>query len=134
MAWRALAALSMLLCMGSACCDDTTDQFISKTTINNVVQDPHTSRIYLGAINAIYQLNSDLKLESTAVTGPKKDHPQCTPPITSQCTNSKDTDNINKLLLVNSAWTDDFKAIVSIRRETFWSTSEIDHTGYIYKD
>lgn len=103
MAWRALAALSMLLCMGSACCDDTTDQFISKTTINNVVQDPHTSRIYLGAINAIYQLNSDLKLESTAVTGPKKDHPQCTPPITSQCTNSKDTDNINKLLLVNSA-------------------------------
>ncbi|KAI7791770.1 plexin-B2-like [Triplophysa rosa] len=103
MAWRALAALSMLLCIGSSCCDDTPDQFTSKTIINNVVQDPHTSRIYLGAVNAIYQLNSDLKLESTAVTGPKKDHPQCTPPITSQCADAKDTDNINKLLLVNSA-------------------------------
>ncbi|KAA0720962.1 Plexin-B2 Precursor [Triplophysa tibetana] len=102
MAWRALAALSMLLCMGSSCCDNTPDQFTSKTNINNVVQDPHTSRIYLGAVNAIYQLNSDLMLESTAVTGPKKDHPSCTPPITSQCTNSEDRNNINKLLLVNS--------------------------------
>lgn len=95
--------MSMLLCIGSSCCDDTPDQFTSKTIINNVVQDPHTGRIYLGAVNAIYQVNSDLKLESTAVTGPKKDHPQCTPPITSQCVDAKDTDNINKLLLVNSA-------------------------------
>ncbi|XP_051547360.1 plexin-B2-like isoform X2 [Myxocyprinus asiaticus] len=100
---RALVRLSLLLCFGSACCDYAQDQFSSATVINNVVQDPHTGRIYLGAVNAIYQLNSSLRLESITVTGPKLDHPHCTPPITTQCNNAKDTDNINKLLLVNSA-------------------------------
>ncbi|KTF93563.1 hypothetical protein cypCar_00010427 [Cyprinus carpio] len=100
MAWRALAVLSLLLCFGSSCCDDS---FTSDTIINNVVQDPQTGRIYLGAINHIYQLNYDLQKESSAVTGPRQDNPQCTPPITAQCTDAKDMDNINKLLLVNSA-------------------------------
>uniref|UniRef100_A0A672SQA5 Plexin B2 n=1 Tax=Sinocyclocheilus grahami TaxID=75366 RepID=A0A672SQA5_SINGR len=99
----ALAALSLLLCFGSSCCDDTQDYFLSDTVINNVVQDPQTSRIYVGAINNIYQLNYDLLKESSAATGPKKDNPHCTPPITAQCTDAKDMDNINKLLLVNSA-------------------------------
>uniref|UniRef100_A0A9J7YYW9 Sema domain-containing protein n=1 Tax=Cyprinus carpio carpio TaxID=630221 RepID=A0A9J7YYW9_CYPCA len=97
---RALAVLSLLLCFGSSCCDDS---FTSDTIINNVVQDPQTGRIYLGAINHIYQLNYDLQKESSAVTGPRQDNPQCTPPITAQCTDAKDMDNINKLLLVNSA-------------------------------
>uniref|UniRef100_A0A673L8G4 Plexin-B2-like n=1 Tax=Sinocyclocheilus rhinocerous TaxID=307959 RepID=A0A673L8G4_9TELE len=92
--------LSLLLCFGSSCCDDS---FMSDTIINNVVQDPQTGRIYLGAINNIYQLNYDLQKESSAVTGPRHDNPQCTPPITAQCTDAKDMDNINKLLLVNSA-------------------------------
>ncbi|XP_052411041.1 plexin-B2a [Carassius gibelio] len=103
MAWRALAALSLLLCFGSSCCDDIQDHFLSDTVINNVVQDPQTGRIYVGAINNIYQLNYDLLKESNAVTGPKKDNPHCTPPITAHCTDAKDMDNINKLLLVNSA-------------------------------
>ncbi len=63
---------------------------------------PSTGRIYVGAINNIYQLNYDLLKESSATTGPKKDNPHCTPPITAQCTDAKDMDNINKLLLVNS--------------------------------
>lgn len=103
MAWRALAALSLLLCFGSSHCDDTQEEFYSATVINNVVQDPQTGRIYLGAINKIYQLDYKLKLESSAETGPKNDNPHCTPPITATCTNAKKTDNINKLLLVNSA-------------------------------
>ncbi len=103
MAWRALAALSLLLCFGSSCCDDTQYYFLSDTIINNVVQDPQTGRIYVGAINNIYQLNYDLLKESSATTGPKKDNPNCTPPITAQCAEAKDMDNINKLLLVNSA-------------------------------
>uniref|UniRef100_A0A8C2CKX2 Plexin b2a n=1 Tax=Cyprinus carpio TaxID=7962 RepID=A0A8C2CKX2_CYPCA len=77
--------------------------FLSDTVINNVVQDPQTGRIYVGAINNIYQLNYDLQKESSATTGPKKDNPHCTPPITSLCTDAKEMDNINKLLLVNSA-------------------------------
>ncbi len=103
MAWKALAALSLLLCFGSSCCDDTQYYFLSDTIINNVVQDPQTGRIYVGAINNIYQLNYDLLKESSSTTGPKKDNPHCTPPITAQCTEAKDMDNINKLLLVNSA-------------------------------
>ncbi|XP_051544129.1 plexin-B2-like [Myxocyprinus asiaticus] len=102
MEWRALVGLSLLLCFGSACCDYTSDQFSSVTIINNVVQDPHTGQIYLGAVNTIYQLNSNLQLESSTATGPKLDHPHCTPPITAQCSDAKETDNINKLLLVNS--------------------------------
>uniref|UniRef100_A0A671NXS4 Plexin-B2-like n=1 Tax=Sinocyclocheilus anshuiensis TaxID=1608454 RepID=A0A671NXS4_9TELE len=100
MTWRTLAVLSLLLCFGSSCCDDS---FMSDTVINNVIQDPQTGRIYLGAINNIYQLNYDLQKESSAVTGPRHDNPQCTPPITAQCTDAKDMYNINKLLLVNSA-------------------------------
>uniref|UniRef100_A0A671NPY7 Plexin-B2-like n=1 Tax=Sinocyclocheilus anshuiensis TaxID=1608454 RepID=A0A671NPY7_9TELE len=95
-----LRVLSLLLCFGSSCCDDS---FMSDTVINNVIQDPQTGRIYLGAINNIYQLNYDLQKESSAVTGPRHDNPQCTPPITAQCTDAKDMYNINKLLLVNSA-------------------------------
>ncbi|TRY62363.1 hypothetical protein DNTS_020994 [Danionella cerebrum] len=103
MTLRALAALSLLLCFSSSCCNDTQDQFLSPTTINNVVQDPQTGKIYLGAVNRIYQLNHNLQEESSAGTGPKNDNPQCTPPITAQCTDARETDNVNKLLLVNSA-------------------------------
>ncbi|NP_001025327.1 uncharacterized protein LOC561237 precursor [Danio rerio] len=103
MKWTLLAAFSLLLCFGSSCCDDAQKQFSSPTIINNVVQDPQTGRIYLGAVNGIFQLNHNLQEESRADTGPKKDNPQCTPPITAKCTDAKEMDNFNKLLLVNSA-------------------------------
>ncbi|KAI4886264.1 hypothetical protein NFI96_016350 [Prochilodus magdalenae] len=76
--------------------------FSTDTRINNVVQDPVTGRVYLGAVNAIYQLNAFLKQEARIETGPKKDARSCTPPV-STCTSTelKDTNNINKLLLVH---------------------------------
>ncbi|XP_035377013.1 plexin-B2a [Electrophorus electricus] len=103
MAWRCVAALTVLLCIGHSSCDQPRPQFSSDSDINTVVQDVRTGRIYLGAVNAIYQLDTGLRKESMAVTGPKKDHPSCTPPITAQCTEATETDNINKLLLVNGA-------------------------------
>uniref|UniRef100_A0A8B9RJJ0 Plexin b2b n=1 Tax=Astyanax mexicanus TaxID=7994 RepID=A0A8B9RJJ0_ASTMX len=77
-------------------------EFPTDTRINNVVQDPATGRVYLGAVNTIYQLDAFLKLEARAETGPKKDARTCTPPV-SACTTAdlKDTNNINKLLLVH---------------------------------
>uniref|UniRef100_A0A4W4E4I0 Sema domain-containing protein n=1 Tax=Electrophorus electricus TaxID=8005 RepID=A0A4W4E4I0_ELEEL len=93
----------LLLCIGHSSCDQPRPQFSSDSDINTVVQDVRTGRIYLGAVNAIYQLDTGLRKESMAVTGPKKDHPSCTPPITAQCTEATETDNINKLLLVNGA-------------------------------
>lgn len=103
MAWWNVAALLMLLCVGQTDCEQPHAHFSSSTTINTVVQDSETGRIYLGAVNAIYQLNSRLQKESVATVGPKKDFPTCTPPITALCVEAKDTDNINKLLLVNRA-------------------------------
>ncbi|KAL7867664.1 hypothetical protein SRHO_G00090480 [Serrasalmus rhombeus] len=77
-------------------------EFSTDMPINNVVQDPATGFLYLGAVNAIYQLDASLKLEARAVTGPKKDARSCTPPVsTCVTTELKDTNNINKLLLVH---------------------------------
>ncbi|KAM9328569.1 plexin-B2-like isoform 2-T6 [Pholidichthys leucotaenia] len=80
-----------------------TAEFTSDTLINNVVADPRTGRLYVGAINILYQLNSELKVESKAETGPRKDNRQCIPPITNECKDAVDTDNHNKLLLVHGA-------------------------------
>lgn len=98
-----LPLLLLLLRVACVHCDQPRAHFSSPTTINTVVQDPRTGCIYLGAVDAIYHLNPDLKKESTAQTGPKKDSPNCTPPITAQCTEAVETHNVNKLLLVNSA-------------------------------
>ncbi|CAL1568366.1 unnamed protein product [Knipowitschia caucasica] len=77
--------------------------FLSNTLINNVAADPRTGRLYVGAVNALYQLNSNLEVESQTETGPKRDNRQCTPPVTDACEEAVDTDNHNKLLLVHSA-------------------------------
>lgn len=75
-------------------------EFTSETSINNVVQDPQTGRIYLGAVNTIYQLGPSLHREARAETGPKEDARTCTPPA-SACQDTKLMPNLNKLLLVH---------------------------------
>uniref|UniRef100_A0A8C5HH18 Sema domain-containing protein n=1 Tax=Gouania willdenowi TaxID=441366 RepID=A0A8C5HH18_GOUWI len=75
-------------------------EFNSETLINNVVQDPHTGRVYLGAVNTIFQLGSDLRLQARTETGPKEDARTCTPPV-SACQDTKLMANHNKLLLVH---------------------------------
>ncbi|XP_012719594.2 plexin-B2b [Fundulus heteroclitus] len=74
-------------------------QFVSETTINNVVQDPQTGRIYLGANDSIYQLGPSLERQSHAETGPRPDARSCTPP-SSACLDTKPMSNLNKLLLI----------------------------------
>ncbi|XP_051805095.1 plexin-B2-like isoform X2 [Acanthochromis polyacanthus] len=83
-------------------------EFTSDTLINNVVTGPDLrkgqgGRLYVGAVNALYQLNQNLEVESRTETGPKRDNRQCTPPVTDACEEAVDTDNHNKLLLVHSA-------------------------------
>uniref|UniRef100_A0A665XBS7 Sema domain-containing protein n=1 Tax=Echeneis naucrates TaxID=173247 RepID=A0A665XBS7_ECHNA len=75
-------------------------EFTSETSINNVVQDPQTGRIYLGAVNTIFQLGPSLRLEARAETGPKEDARTCTPPPAA-CQDTKLMPNLNKLLLVH---------------------------------
>ncbi|XP_055768297.1 plexin-B2-like [Salvelinus fontinalis] len=99
MAWRwvlaAILATSSLSLLGSAY-----NEFTSDTLINNVVQDPITSRLYVGTVNALYQLDQSLHPEAHTRTGPELDNRQCTPPVTS-CEEAVETDNHNKLLLIH---------------------------------
>ncbi|KAM9403073.1 plexin-B2-like [Salvelinus alpinus] len=99
MAWRwvlaAILAMSSLSLLGSAY-----NEFTSDTLINNVVQDPITSRLYVGTVNALYQLDQSLHPEAHTRTGPELDNRQCTPPVTS-CEEAVETDNHNKLLLIH---------------------------------
>ncbi|XP_059190564.1 plexin-B2b [Centropristis striata] len=75
-------------------------EFTSETPINNVVQDVNTGRIYLGAVNTIFQLGPSLSLQARADTGPREDARTCTPPA-STCQDTKPMPNLNKLLLVH---------------------------------
>lgn len=105
-AWRwALVALATIYFSPSHGDDGPTPilEFISDTLINNVVADPRTGRLYVGAVNALYQLDSQLRVESRTETGPKRDNRLCTPPVTAACEEAVDTDNYNKLLLVHGA-------------------------------
>ncbi|XP_078138128.1 plexin-B2-like isoform X2 [Centroberyx gerrardi] len=98
-AWRcALVALAAVH-LGPSRGND----FTSDTLINNVVADPRTGRLYVGAVNTLYQLDPRLGVESRTETGPKRDNRLCTPPVTAACEEAVDTDNHNKLLLVHGA-------------------------------
>uniref|UniRef100_A0A5F8GTK3 Sema domain-containing protein n=1 Tax=Monodelphis domestica TaxID=13616 RepID=A0A5F8GTK3_MONDO len=76
--------------------------FRSKTELNHLVVDEVSGTVYLGAVNALYQLTADLQLVHAVETGPALDNKKCTPPIEpSQCQEAVDMDNVNKLLLLD---------------------------------
>ncbi|XP_072452533.1 plexin-B2 isoform X3 [Notamacropus eugenii] len=76
--------------------------FRSKTELNHLVVDDVSGTVYLGAVNALYQLTADLQLVHMVNTGPALDNKKCTPPIEqSQCQEAVQTDNVNKLLLLD---------------------------------
>lgn len=78
------------------------DSFRSETDLNHLAVDEASGTVYLGAVNALYQLSADLRLEQQAATGPALDHKKCTPPIeASQCHEAEPTDNVNQLLLLD---------------------------------
>uniref|UniRef100_A0A803XP47 Plexin-A4 n=1 Tax=Meleagris gallopavo TaxID=9103 RepID=A0A803XP47_MELGA len=70
---------------------------------NHLVVDERTGHIYLGAVNRIYKLSSDLKVLVTHQTGPDDDNPKCYPPRIVQTCNEPltPTNNINKMLLID---------------------------------
>lgn len=92
----------LLLALATACFGKT-PEFVSATLINNVVADPRTGFLYVGAVNSLHQMSPDLQVLSRADTGPKRDNRLCTPPVTEACEEAVETDNHNKLLLVHPA-------------------------------
>lgn len=78
--------------------------FQSTTELNHLTVDNDTGIIYLGVVNALYQLTENLDVIRSVETGPRKDNKKCTPPIDeNQCKEAVLTDNYNKLLLLNKA-------------------------------
>lgn len=68
---------------------------------NHMTVHDYTERVYIGAVNRIYQLSRDLKKEAVAEMGPQEDSPKC--PVTRVCPNEpkRPTDYYNKALVVD---------------------------------
>ena len=63
-----------------------------------------TGRVYIGAVNKLYQLSHDLSLTANAITGPKEDSPLCS--VLPDCPSNvekKLTNNVNKALVIDYA-------------------------------
>lgn len=79
-------------------------EFASPNRTNNFVVDAVSRRVYLAAVNSLYQLNATLAREVEMRTGPVRDNPLCHAPQLPQatCEHKKTlTDNHNKLLALD---------------------------------
>jgi len=69
---------------------------------NSLVVDKNTGRVYIGAVNKLYQLSPNLEPMISAVTGPALDShlcsvlPDCPPSVEKKMTN-----NVNKALVID---------------------------------
>lgn len=70
------------------------------SSMNHFVVNKNTGKIYVGAVNRLYQLSADLNLENVVETGPRKSSPKC-PPQKYSCGEGQMTDIFNKVLVIN---------------------------------
>ncbi|KAK4872260.1 hypothetical protein RN001_016384 [Aquatica leii] len=68
---------------------------------NHLVVDKNTGRVYIGAVNRLYQLSPELELVIAEVTGPKYDSDECSVLECTTSVNKKLTDNVNKALVID---------------------------------
>lgn len=75
-----------------------TDPKVEK--FNHLVVDKNTGRVYIGAVNYLYQLTPDLEKVISDQTGPKLDSDECSVLECTAAVNKKLTDNVNKALVI----------------------------------
>lgn len=69
--------------------------------MNHLVVDKNTGRVYVGAVNRLYQLSPDLSLVVKEVTGPKGDSNACSMIDCPRETPTRPVDNVNKALVID---------------------------------
>ena len=69
--------------------------------MNHLVVDKNTGRVYVGAINRLYQLSPDLVLVVKEVTGPKSDSTACSMLDCPREAQKRPVDNVNKALVID---------------------------------
>ena len=68
--------------------------------INHLVVHSDSGKIYVGAVNSIYQFTENLNLEKTVNTGPIDDTPNCRPMQECEYTPIR-TESVNKAILID---------------------------------
>ncbi|XP_008204796.2 plexin-A4 [Nasonia vitripennis] len=96
-----LLALQLELLLGSP--DAIVAQFQDPEVerMNHLVVDKNTGRVYVGAVNRLYQLSPALELVVKEVTGPQKDSPECSMMDCPREVVKKLLDNVNKALVID---------------------------------
>jgi len=105
---------------------------VSSSSLLNMVIDVQTGKVYLGAVNMLYQLSSDLRLEKSYETGPRDDNPMCPPPSSScQCegNNCKEfakvlMDSVSKTLVI------DYRGERLISCSNLFQVRSVFYSGY----
>ncbi|KAF4525115.1 hypothetical protein B566_EDAN005057 [Ephemera danica] len=100
-----VAGLLAVLALLPACClagdivrtftDEGSDKF------NHLVVDKNTGRVFVGAVNRLYQLSPELDLVMSEITGPFEDAPECSVLDCPPTVIKKPTDNVNKALVID---------------------------------
>lgn len=102
--------LPFLICLSSiflrACSGQTLNVFQSERpewSLSHLAVHQSSGAVYVGGVNRVYKLSSDLAPLVTHNTGPELDNQACYPPLIMQpCSEPlARTDNVNKLLLVD---------------------------------
>ncbi|XP_067880340.1 LOW QUALITY PROTEIN: plexin-B1-like [Heterodontus francisci] len=97
-----IALLGLLWTLGARLCCPYPTFTRPGALFNHSAVDPETGELYLGAVDRLYQLTSNLTLVSEGVTGPVNDSRDCIPPISwRSCPQARPTRAHNKLLLVD---------------------------------
>lgn len=105
--WWSIYYIALLLVATVTASNDIVKSFQDTKVerFNHLVVDKNTGRVFIGAVNRLYQLSPDLDLDISEITGPKPDSDECSVLECTPSVNVKPTNNVNKALVIDYAHT-----------------------------